>query len=386
MKSRSLLLLVVAAACGLVAMLGVMQVLNNRPQGPETVDLLVAAVDIAPGMPLTADNVTFQPTPLNIAPAGALTSLEQISGKAMLGKTMAGEIILEAKLGGPEAITASHQIPKGLRVHTISVDATKSHSGLIRPTDRVDVLCAYKVQTPNSRPETHVKTVLEYIEVFAVDATRAGREGEGANDKGDKTVKNVSVLVTPEQLQLLTAAEELGELGLSLRNRGDQEKTDVAELTDSSFFGVGTSQGGRVSADEAMTSTSPTMTSAPAAPTPAAALAPAAAPEMPVWTMAIGRGETLGGVRVIDDKALPADMSTTDRHRLRQQFQAQQEAGANGSAANNGTGSSPPQPVNTPQTPLPPVTSDGPQVSAPNPSLPTGLLSAPIFPATGGSR
>ena len=75
-------------------------------------------------------------------------------------------------------------------------------------------------------------------------AVRAGREGEV-----DGAIKNVSLLVNPEQYQLLMAAEKMGELDLSLRNRADVEKTDVAELSDSVFYQQDTSAGSRASAE-----------------------------------------------------------------------------------------------------------------------------------------
>ena len=57
--------------------------------------------------------------------------------------------------------------------------------------------------------------------------------------------------MTPDQFQLLKAAEQLGNLDLSLRNREDKEPTDVAELNDSVFFGVRTSGGDRTAQPDA---------------------------------------------------------------------------------------------------------------------------------------
>ena len=187
MKMRSLLLLAVAAGCGLVAMFGMMQVLNNRPQGEPKVRVLVATQDIPQGLPLDKTNVTFVEYPQSVVPEGAVITAEQVAGKAVTSRVLAGEMILEGKLGGSESIVASHTIPKGMRVATVSVDATSSHSGLIRPSDRVDVLCTYLANEIDNRQSTRVKTVLEYIEVFAVDSMRAGREGDV-----EASVKNVS--------------------------------------------------------------------------------------------------------------------------------------------------------------------------------------------------
>lgn len=322
MRPKPLVLLVVAAGFGLVAMLGVMQVIKGNGGKEPTVRVLVATVDILSGMPLDENNVAFKDLPESAVPGGAVTKEEEYVGKASVTRVVPGEIIMTAKLGGAEAITASHQIPKGMRVATVSVDATKSHSGLIRPTDRVDVVCTYDVESPVSRSKsTHVKTVLEFIEVFAVDNVRAGREGEVADTV---VVKNVSLLCTPEQVQLLTAVRDLGKLDLSLRNREDKEKTEVAELSDSIFHSQDTSVGKREPVVEKPVP-QPTETpasgglqdflaSAMTAMTTASVLT---AEDTPTWTMTICRGEKVEDIEVLDEAALSRSLSASERQRMR---------------------------------------------------------------------
>lgn len=337
MKSKSLILLVVAAGFGLVAMFGVMQVINGRPGKEPTVRVLTAAVDIPSGMPLDEKNVVFKDLPQSAVPSGAVTKEEEYKGKACISRAVAGEIIMTAKLGGEEAITASHQIPKGMRVATVSVDATKSHSGLIRPGDRVDVVCTYEVEDRIARTKsTHVKTVLDYIEVFAVDSVREGREGEVA-----AAVKNISLLITPDQFQLLKASEDLGELDLSLRNREDKDQTDIAELSDALFHQHETSAGNR---DEEEKRPAPVqtaqggglqdfLTSAMTA-MASIATAPAAADGNPTWTMTICRGDKIEDIEVLDEAALSRSLSAAERQRARARSRvpAEERASATGPA------------------------------------------------------
>jgi pilus assembly protein CpaB len=354
MKAKSLVLFAVAAGFGLVAMLGVMQIINAKPGKEPMVRVLVATADIPSGMPLDETNVGFKEFPQSAVPGGAVTKEEEYRGKAIVSRAVTGEIIMAAKLGGAEAITASHQIPKGLRVATVSVNATKSHSGLIRPTDRVDVVCAYTLQDAVTRRNvTHVKTVLDFIEVFAVDAVRAGREGEV-----DGAIKNVSLLVNPEQYQLLMAAEKMGELDLSLRNRADVEKTDVAELSDSVFYQQDTNAGSRegiekpaapVAAVPAMPAASNSnglgdfLTAAMSAMS-TTATEPVAAEGTPKWTMTICRGPDIEDVEVLDEGALPSRMSASERQRVRAESRASmpkrptEPAKAAGASEPNGAG------------------------------------------------
>jgi pilus assembly protein CpaB len=322
MKAKSLVLLLVASGFGLVAMLGVMQVMQGDANVKEpTVRVLVATTDIPPGMPLDDANVGFKDLPQSLVPSGAVTKPDEYTGKCLIARAWAGDVILAAKLGGPEAVTASHQIPKGMRVATIGVNNTKSHSGLIRPTDRVDVVCTYEVTNPTSRVKSkRVKTVLEYIEVFAVDKARVGREGEV-----DAAVKNVSLLVTPEQFQLLRAVEKMGDLDLSLRNRNDKDKTEIAELSDEIFRQHEVSEGSRQSLDEqhrpAPASQSNLLqeflTSAMTAVAAAAATPATADDETPMWTMTICQGTKIVDIDVLDESALPKTLSPAQRQRIR---------------------------------------------------------------------
>jgi len=385
MKSKSLILLAVAAGFGLVAMLGVMQVINGKGGKEPTVRVLTAAVDIPSGMPLSEDNVVFKEMPQSAVPGGAVTKKEEYEGKAIISRAVAGEIIMTAKLGGAEAITASHQIPKGMRVATVSVDATKSHSGLIRPTDRVDVVCTYEMADQVTRQKsTHVKTVLEFIEVFAVDSVRAGREGEV-----DSVVKNVSLLCTPEQVQLLTAVRDLGKLDLSLRNREDKERTEVAELSDAMFQQKDTSGGSREQPEEKPAPPAETaegsglqdfLASAMTAVSSVATVP--AAEETPTWTMMICRGDKLEDVEVLDEGALPLSLSAAERQRRRAASRLPAEeregSGATDPAAGKTAAPSPPA---ADDEPAPSAQPAPPASAAPAGAVPQASIPAPTTPA-----
>ena len=220
MKPKSIILLAVALGCGLVAMLGVQQALSSKDDKPreETAKVLVATTDIAPGIPLDDANTQFKTLPKAAVPEGAVTSAEEFKDRSLRVGAVPGEMIMLAKLGEPGVFGASSEIPEGLRVVTVPVDLTKTHSGLIRPGDRVDVLLSYSVRVPGQGPMSKVRTVLEYIKVFATDSLRAGASSK---DEMEFKAKNISLLVDPEQAKLLMMAQSLGQLQLALRHKMD---------------------------------------------------------------------------------------------------------------------------------------------------------------------
>ncbi|MCA9113904.1 MAG: Flp pilus assembly protein CpaB [Planctomycetaceae bacterium] len=241
MKMKSVVLLAVAAGCGLVAMLGVQQALSGREASPqETGDVLVALTDVPPGVPLDETNVKFRQWPKEQIPAGAVTTLEEYEACALRVRAYAGEIILKAKLGEPGVFGAASEIPTGMRVVTVSVDLTMIASGMIRPGDRVDVVVSYRSRAGDSRGAvSRTQTVLEYIKVFATDNVR----DMSGQENGSIAAKNISLLATPEQANLLKLAENMGKLHLTLRSRTDDQPSQVAAIDERIFAEAEASMG-----------------------------------------------------------------------------------------------------------------------------------------------
>jgi pilus assembly protein CpaB len=224
MKMKTVVLLAMALGCGLVAMLGVQQILSGEQVPQDTVPVLIAKQEIPPGVFIDPSQVVFEQRARETVPEGAVTEAAQYDQRALKVRAYPGDIILQAKLGEKGVSGASASIPKGMRLFTIPVNMTSVHSGMIRPGDRVDVLMTFKgALTPGQPQLTKAKTVLEFIEVFAIDRIREG-EGGGDSSKGTK-IDNLTLLVTPEQADVLMVAKGMGgELHMALRNAEDDGK------------------------------------------------------------------------------------------------------------------------------------------------------------------
>lgn len=242
MKFKSVLLLSLALGCGLVAMLGVQQMLSGGHRGEDenNVKVLVAKQDIAPGVPLDETNVVFQDWAREKVPQGAVTEEKQYHKRASKVPLYAGEVILQPKLGEENQIGASSSIPKGMRLISFPVNSTQTNSNMIQPGDRVDILVTYNVTRPGAPSISRTKTVLEYIELFAIDRVR----NADATDSSKATkAENVSVLVTKEQMTVLQHAKSKGVLQLALRNLSDKAESKIAPLDDDAFEGLATGKG-----------------------------------------------------------------------------------------------------------------------------------------------
>lgn len=237
MRGKSLLAFALAIGCGLVAMVGVQQVLKKQNTNPDAdkVTVFVAATEIMPGEPLDLNMLERRKFLKGSVPKEAVIDPKQLENRALTCKVMPGDIIRHDKLGAEGKTGASISIPPGMRVVSLPTNTTQAHSGMLQAGDRVDVLVSYRVQPPQGggRDYPETKTILGYIQVFATDAVR----DSSAVAEGGKAaaMKNVSLLVTPEQAQVLMMAQSIGTLHLSLRNAGDKKEIEETNLTPDQF-------------------------------------------------------------------------------------------------------------------------------------------------------
>lgn len=242
MRSKSILLLAVALGCGLVASIGISQLMDTRSQSADVGErqpVYVAMADINAADELTAQNVKVEEWPKAITPAGALTKLEDVEGKRCRVKIYAGEPILASKLlGADETLGAAKEIPAGYRVAHVTVDGAVGSNNLILPGDRVDVL-VFRNTSANDMHATASKIVLQDIKVFAVNTHT---ETEFSQTKADQnepiTARTIALLVTPRQAEILHAATEMaGAIRLVLRNPDDDSHYVSEGATISDIFG-----------------------------------------------------------------------------------------------------------------------------------------------------
>lgn len=235
MRPKSLILIIIALGCGLVASIGISQVLEQQtvPAAPqvEMENIFVALEDIDINEPITPEMIKLEPWPADKIPEGAIRELENIENRRPRSRLFTGEVILEGKLfGSEEDHGASKLIPEGYRVQAIRVSAETAVSNLILPGDRVDVLVYLQVINQNnpSQKKQVTRTILTNCRVFAVNEQihrETDAEGNSIN------AKTVSLLVKPKQAELLVLASRLGSLSLTLRPP-DESGSDEAGTTD----------------------------------------------------------------------------------------------------------------------------------------------------------
>ncbi|MBI3466973.1 MAG: Flp pilus assembly protein CpaB [Planctomycetes bacterium] len=245
MSGRTALVAALASAFGVSAAVGVNQ-LRSQEQGRakvETVQIVVAAVDIPRGVTLTNDLVKTYSWPQGHVPPGAMTKVEDVLERAVSSPLVKDEPVLSAKLSGKDAGRGlAALVSPGMRAFTIHTPTVASGvAGFILPGNRVDVLLTVGKLLQYRDPtglEASTTTLLQNLEILAVDQRL---DAPSDNKVDPKDLRSVTLLVTPDQAAKLSMAQNLGTLHLTLRNPEDvvAAATQPVTLNDLRFYQEG---------------------------------------------------------------------------------------------------------------------------------------------------
>jgi pilus assembly protein CpaB len=178
--------------------------------------VVVAKMDIAPKKRITRDMIDLTRMAEKHLALGAVTDLSLVEGKMSLERIRAKDQIRDSVLvkegQGPGL---SYEIPPGKRAITIKVDEVIGVGGTVLPKDRVDILATF---TDTVAKQEVTQILLQNVLVLAVDM--GGRTEPGKDAKGATT--SLTLAVSPEETELLTAADRTGALRVVSRPPEDE--------------------------------------------------------------------------------------------------------------------------------------------------------------------
>ena len=234
MKSKSMMLMVLSMGFGLIAAIGISQVMGRSSSAPPAMKMgsvLVAADHLDIYANLTEENVKIENWPANIIPEDALTSLEDVTDKIVLSRLSKGmPIVGSVCVTEKEHLSSKLKIPEGFKVVAIKVAGDDTISGLLNPGDKVDVIGFFKKRGAAGQTQTTSKTFLKALRVWSVDGSLQANREEGGNGSGTAIV---GVLVNEKQSEDIYFAQKTGEIKLVLRGdyvEGDENVEDLADL------------------------------------------------------------------------------------------------------------------------------------------------------------
>ncbi|MBN1504299.1 MAG: Flp pilus assembly protein CpaB [Candidatus Eisenbacteria bacterium] len=185
--------------------------------------VVVAIKDLQFGTVLDETNVEAVGWPVQIVPAGASTSPQDVYGRVVKSPVVAGEAVLETKLV-PIGMNRGLAIlvPEGMRAMTVPVNTWSGVAGFVLPETKVDVVVTIR---PELQREQVGKVILQNLTVLAVDQKIEDTEGKPLKSTA------VTLLVTPSEAEKLALSATEGEISLILRNPADSDSAGTKGTT-----------------------------------------------------------------------------------------------------------------------------------------------------------
>jgi pilus assembly protein CpaB len=191
-------------------------------------DLVMAAQPLPVGTTVRREELKITKIPLDLFPRGGFSKVEEVIDRPVVSNVLLDEPVLEGRLAARgSGLGLAPIIPAGMRAVSVRVNDVVGVAGFVLPGMRVDVLVTGRPPNFNG---TITSTALQNIVVLtAGQVLQPESRGQAIN------TPVVTLLVTPEQAEILTLAGNEGRIQLVLRNGSDQasQKTpgrDTREL------------------------------------------------------------------------------------------------------------------------------------------------------------
>jgi pilus assembly protein CpaB len=228
-RTIALVLAVALAALATIALISYIKGLEDKHlEGTEPVEVFVAKQDIPAGV--TGDTASQQglierfQVPGRVQPEGAITSLQEISGRVAAVQIFQGEIIVSQRFVTPgAAVKGVLPIPEGRQAISVQVATPPGVAGFIQPGDRISLII--HIARPGNTAATSgpiARYLLQNIDVLAV-GTRIvgaglapGTAGDAAAAPADTGCCLLTVALTPGQAEQLVFAINNGQLYFTL--------------------------------------------------------------------------------------------------------------------------------------------------------------------------
>jgi Flp pilus assembly protein CpaB len=230
MKKNVVMLLGIAFAVALLSTFLFYRLLVGRlaSDGGERAAVVVAARKLEAGITLAAADVKLAAATGQAGGKGTFSGREQVVGLTVLETIEANAPLTETRVAPWESMAAAGvRVPAGMRAVSIHVVDSTGVVAMIHPGNRVDI---HAIGNQDSSA-AQLRTVLQNIEVLTNNAKTDQVQGQGRSSS-----QVVTVLVKPEQAELLALADSAARVRLALRNSADNGQQASRRLAVNQLF------------------------------------------------------------------------------------------------------------------------------------------------------
>jgi pilus assembly protein CpaB len=219
-KTPLVVALVLGLLAGVVAYSAIKKKEADVRRGWNLVPVVVASQDIPEGTVVTFDMISQRSVPEQFVTSSVVKpdSASYVVNQKVLVPLQGGDPLLWSQFETTKAAERlSTKVQKKGRAITIEAKASTAVGGWIRPNDHVDVIGTFR--DPQTDENVAV-TLLQNVIVLATGKI-TGTTNVNLIPENQRDYSNISLLVIPEEAEILVLAQELGNLTLSLRNEDD---------------------------------------------------------------------------------------------------------------------------------------------------------------------
>lgn len=216
--------------------------------------VLVAKQTIQPNTKVTKEMFETSTVPRASLVDGAVTDPAQVLDKVARTIVLKGEQLTTNRIGTVEGKAEPgfrDTIPSGRRALAVKVSEVTSVAGLLVPGDRVDIIGTFteKLGGASENETIRVETVLQNVEVLAfaqkslealpslnaqgtpiaTDSSEGSLGERPDNLSPNKSAGTATLSLSPEEVQIIVAAEAKGDLTLALRAPADAATPPIAD-------------------------------------------------------------------------------------------------------------------------------------------------------------
>jgi len=217
MKSKTMILMVVAVVCGLVASYLTSQLIAQKNK---KVNLVVAKKAVSQWTPIKNPDELFElkEWPEADAPQNPILDMKDLKDRVVLKDIDADKPVSMSMLQDKSKVGLEGMLDPKSRGMAIVVNAASTAGGFVLSGSKVDI-----VHTTRGSAGVDTKLILENVLVRAVDQQPVRPE-----DRASQVPTTVTLQLSPEQALKLCTYKDTGALTLLLRPFGD---TSVMEAT-----------------------------------------------------------------------------------------------------------------------------------------------------------
>jgi len=191
---------------------------RNEPDDQR--DVVIATRPLSVGAMIRPADVKLERVSAASFPKGAFSKVEEVLDRPVISPVLLDEPILDGRLAAKGAgLGLAPTIPVGMRAVSVRVNDVAGVAGFVLPGMRVDVLVTGR--PPNGEGNVTTTVLQNVLVLSAGQVMQADARGNAIQ------APNVTLLVTPEDAEVLTLSNSEGRIQLVLRNSSDQtvEKT-----------------------------------------------------------------------------------------------------------------------------------------------------------------